>query len=200
MKNDKTFEELINFGNDFIEFHFPEIARKYFQQALKIKPKNPVALDGLAWTYHMEGKNSKAKNFLERAIQLDKNFAEAYTDLGCVLQELGDADKAEKMHKKCLEIDPAREDAKFNLVHLYFSAKRFDELELFFEDNADVLSKKIELLQLLGEVKIIKKDFREAVNIFNKCLSIDEHNVEAGILLSFVEFELEQQSHSPIKQ
>ena len=61
MKN--SFEKYIEMGNNLIENGEPEIARKCFQKALKIKVEHPVALDGLAWTYHMEGNNKKHETF-----------------------------------------------------------------------------------------------------------------------------------------
>ena len=192
MEKMKNYNSFISFGNDFIKSNAPELARKFFNQALEVKPEDPIALDGLAWTYHMEGKNKKARKILERAINLDSNFAEAYTDLGCILHTLGETKEAEKMHKKSLEIDPSRYDAKWNLALLYFQTNRFTDLEVFLENNIDVLTQKNELLQMLGEVKIIKKDFQKAKNIFTQCLEKDEHNVEAGILLSYVEFEMKE--------
>jgi len=91
---EKIFENYINIGNDLIDNGEPDVARRCFEKALALKPDNPVALDGLAWTYHMEGKNKKARTLLERSIKKDPAFAEAYTDLGCVLHELGDINDA----------------------------------------------------------------------------------------------------------
>ncbi|RLD10643.1 MAG: hypothetical protein DRI44_05550 [Chlamydiae bacterium] len=190
MKN--SFEHYVKLGNRLIKDNAPHIARECFQKALKLKPENPVALDGLAWTYYMEGNNIKARNLLERSIKRDPTFAEAYTDLGCVLHELGDITGAEKMHKKSLKIDPARDDARQNLACFYFSLQRFDDLEKFLERSEKLSGKKSELLQLLGEVKIIKNDYQSAKEIFTQCLEIDEHNVEAGILLTYTELQLNQ--------
>ncbi len=187
-----SFEKHIEMGNNLIENDKPEIARKCFQKALSLKIENHVALDGLAWTYHMEGNDTKARQLLERSIKKNPNFAEAYTDLGCVLYELGDINQAEKMHKKCLELDPTRDDAKWNLAHLYFSVQRYEEMEKFLEKAEDILENKSEILQLLGEVKIMKKDFSKARDIFSKCLEIDEHNVEAGILLTYIELQMKE--------
>ena len=141
----------------------------------------------------MEGNNTKARQLLERSIKKDPAFAEAYTDLGCVLHELGDINAAEKMHKTCLNLDPARDDAKHNLAYLYFSVKRFDDLEKFLEKSEKLLNNKSELLQLLGEVKIMKNDLPKARDIFLKCLEIDQHNVEAGILLTYTELQMKEQ-------
>ena len=57
----KNFEHYINIGNDLIKNGEPDVARRCFEKALAMKPENPVALDGLAWTYHMEGNNTKAR-------------------------------------------------------------------------------------------------------------------------------------------
>jgi len=190
MKN--SFENYINIGNDLIENGEPDVARRCFEKALALKPENPIALDGLAWTYHMEGKNTKARTLLERSIKKDPIYAEAYTDLGCVLHELGDINAAEKMHKTCLNLDPARDDAKHNLAYLYFSVKRFDDLEKFLEKSEKLLNSKSDLLQLLGEVKIMKNDLPKARDIFLKCLEIDQHNVEAGILLTYIELQMKE--------
>jgi tetratricopeptide (TPR) repeat protein len=186
------FQKHINSGNDFIDKGKSKNAREYFKKALNLIPENAEALDGLAWTYYIEGNYSKAKKLLEKAIEIDPTFAEAYTDLGCVMQELGEFGEAEKLHKYCLKLNPERADAKHNLAILYYSTDRFDEAEAFLENSEDLVKSNADLLFLLGEIKMDKEDFSGAADIFKKCLEFDPHNVEAGIFLTQAELELEE--------
>ena len=185
------FQKYINSGNDFIDKGKSKNARESFKKALNLIPENAEALDGLAWTYYIEGNYSKAKKLLEKAIEIDSKFAEAYTDLGCVMQEIGEFGEAERLHKYCLKLDPERTDAKHNLAILYYSTDRFEEAEAFLENSETLVKSNADLLFLLGEIKMDKEDFSGAADIFKKCLEIDPHNVEAGIFLTQTELELE---------
>ncbi len=185
------FQKHINSGNDFIKKGKSKTARESFKKALNLIPSSAEALDGLAWTYYTEGNYSKAKKLLEKAIKIDPKFAEAYTDLGCVMQELGEFGEAERLHKWCLKLEPKRNDAKHNLAILYLFTGRLDEAETLIKRSDNLLKGDSELLLQLGEIKMDKKEFLDAVEIFKKCLEIDPHNVEADIFLTQSELELE---------
>ncbi len=172
-------QKYINSGNNFINKGQSERARECFEKALELLPDNAEALDGLAWTYYIEGNNSKAKTLLEKSIKIDPNFAEAYTDLGCVMHELGEVDEAERLHIWCLKLDSERSDAVFNLAMLYYSTGRLDKAESFLEESEKILNSSPDLLLILGEIKLEKKEFSRAADAFRKCLELDPHNVEA---------------------
>ena len=88
----------------------------YFEKAIVEDPAYGLAYAGLADTYFLmslldwmdpqEGRD-KAVELAQKALELDENLAEAYTVLASLYDYIDwDWDRAEKMHKRALELNP----------------------------------------------------------------------------------------------
>jgi len=69
-------------------------ALKDFDQALKLKPKDPALLTYKGIVYYAKGQNSQAMQLFEEVIKLNPNFARAYYQRGMVYQSQEKYDKA----------------------------------------------------------------------------------------------------------
>ena len=65
-------------------------AEAIYQQILQIDPNQPAALHLLGVIAHQVGKNDLAFDLLTKTITIKPSYAEAYKDLGLVLQDLGE--------------------------------------------------------------------------------------------------------------
>ncbi|MBN1869721.1 MAG: tetratricopeptide repeat protein [Candidatus Omnitrophica bacterium] len=81
-------------GLVYIRHDMPEKAVESFQEALKIRPNDPVTYFTMAEAYTVLGENSKAKEALEEAILLDPEYAEAYYNLAGICAFLGKTSEA----------------------------------------------------------------------------------------------------------
>jgi tetratricopeptide (TPR) repeat protein len=81
------------------------------RKAEELQPDDPAVLFGLGSFYFLApgiagGNIDKAKIYLERAINSDPLFADAYVRLAQVYKAKGDSQKFQEYLKKALEIDP----------------------------------------------------------------------------------------------
>lgn len=108
-------------------------AISYYSPALAIAPSSEVAYRIGLCSLHLQQVDS-AIGYFERSIQLDPNFAAAYSDLGYALLQRSQPNEAKKIWERSLQLD-----SKFILVYLSFSVKEID--------------KKLSLVeQLLGQI------------------------------------------------
>jgi Tfp pilus assembly protein PilF len=80
----------------------------------------------------------KARDLLERAIQIDPGYAIAHHMLGRVFTRLKDLDRAEFHYRKCLEIKPAEYWNYLYLAGLLESKKRNSEAEELYLHAIDL--------------------------------------------------------------
>lgn len=117
----------------------------YLRGLHEANPSSPVIADGLGELYLSQGRFSDAVTFLEKSAQ-DTKYAEfAYTRLGSVYEQMGDADKAADYYRKAInhqssELDKRRTDgqatelleadlarSQLDLAHLLIKERRCDE-------------------------------------------------------------------------
>ena len=68
---------------------------------------------------NLRRESQKAISCYEKAIQINPNFANAYYNLGTILNELGESQKAISCYEKAIQINPNYIDAHNNLgLHL----------------------------------------------------------------------------------
>ena len=128
-----------------------------FRLAIINDPLNPACHFHLADALYRQRKPDGAIERYHIAVELDHNFLEAWTQLGCVLSETGDAAGARDAFQIALDVHPDYPDAHF---HLAGTLEQLDQ----FEEAADHWRKYLEFDQrgpwaetarqrLLGEIE-----------------------------------------------
>lgn len=79
-------------------------------KALKIDPDSGGGHNNLGYIYYLKG-DYQARKFLDKAIEIDPNYAEAYTSRGDLFSATGDVKAALKDLDRALVIDPGNEGA-----------------------------------------------------------------------------------------
>jgi len=105
-----------------------EQAKAIYEQALKIDPKYAVTLTNLGLTEISLGMRNKDASYLakaaehfEKALEYDRQHAEAYNGLGVVLRLRGDLNGSINMWKKVVELNPRHRFALYNLGQAYLN-------------------------------------------------------------------------------
>ncbi|MGH8556741.1 MAG: tetratricopeptide repeat protein, partial [Methylococcales bacterium] len=80
-------------------------ARKYLDQAIKLKPDDPVIIDSYGWLQFKLGNHEKALGYLKRAFSENPD-PEIAAHLGEVLWVSGHVDEAKDVWRKALIADP----------------------------------------------------------------------------------------------
>jgi type IV pilus assembly protein PilF len=89
-----------------------KMAEKYYQEALKLQPKFPIALRGLGRTYLKMGEVAKAQEVLFEAISSEPDFTPAYIDLAKTYLMTGETEKAKNAYQHVIKIAPESSFAK----------------------------------------------------------------------------------------
>ena len=117
-KAQKTEEESILRGNEFVQQKEYKKAIKEYENALKMNPKSAKAhlLAGL--TYANAGDLDKAIQFSQYALTIEPSFA-AYNNLGLIYANKGELEKSVEMYEKALKLNPTSYRAWYQLGLVY---------------------------------------------------------------------------------
>ena len=81
-----------------------------------------------------------AEECFTRAVQINPYFAEAYANLGLMLDKRGVIDLAEDCYRYSIAINPLHSETHLNLGVLLANRKQFDEAEVRIVYESDVSS------------------------------------------------------------
>jgi Flp pilus assembly protein TadD len=98
-----------------------------YEQALKLRPADPVALVNLSLVYAALGRFSDSEMVLRRVLSHDSNNATAHFNLGLLYGQLGRFKQAERSLRRAWELDPNNASAAFNLAVVLGQQKRYAE-------------------------------------------------------------------------
>ena len=87
---------------------------------------------------NLDNKNhKKAKEFLDIAVELDKNSSESYYLTGCIYYDLENYEKAIEKFKTAVSIAPNTEEYYNKIAQSYFRLKMYNEAYLYYKEAAD---------------------------------------------------------------
>jgi Tfp pilus assembly protein PilF len=118
-------------GTAYLRLGQSDRAESEFWAALEIDPNYEEALFNLA-LLEMESDVSKAFSLLQKAIDIDPQYAEAHRELGVVFQKEGNLEEAEYHLRRTLELDPTDYWAQMYLANLLGVQGRNDEAEQMY--------------------------------------------------------------------
>lgn len=117
------------FGEDYSK------VREFAKNALKINPKNYIALNNLAMSYLFELKHKETENLLNEVIKIKPNFADAYKNLGSLYAHLGNHEKSEEHLKFNLTLEPNDKSKNLLLAECLLFQNKFKEAWHYYEDR-----------------------------------------------------------------
>jgi tetratricopeptide (TPR) repeat protein len=142
--------------------------------ALKEFPDSP---DLLLARIQLEIPDTRKSNALEELLQLHPNFALAHNELGNLLLQVDERDKALDHLQKAVHIRPDNLVFQKNLADLYYVGfeRIQDALEIYLK-LLEASPKDVEILLIIGNICTSLKKFDEA-NVFYTCvLEVDPKN------------------------
>ncbi len=122
-KADEWFRE----GCRLAEENEIDAAIEAFRLALIDEPLNPAHHFHLADVLYREGRPEAAIERYYMTVELDHNFLEAWTQLGCLLAETGRTPAAQEAFRVALDLHPDYPDAHFHLAELLERSGQRDE-------------------------------------------------------------------------
>jgi len=144
-------------------------AVKFYEEKVKAKPDNSVLRNQLGFSYAKLGKYMEARREYDKAIELNKNYAEAYYNLGTLLMSrpfllLNDA---VKQFDKAIELNPNYAKAYNNrgMTYTYLGdfekAKKDLETALKLSPDNKVFKDNLEYCSRMEDVNRVLLENRE---------------------------------------
>jgi len=115
-------------------------------------------------------------NKIESPWYIDVGKDRLYFDVGDYCEKRGNYQKAEKLYKKALEVNPVYLDAYEALGNLYMKLKRFKDAEVMFKKMAALEGDGADAYIKLGYWCRMHKMFDEALKMYKKAQQIDPFN------------------------
>jgi tetratricopeptide (TPR) repeat protein len=128
LKHERHARLLTRLGSTYVALDDNGAARDAYEEAVRINPEYEEALYNLA-VLEEETNPQKSVELLERAIQIDPNYAIAHQVLGRLHQKAKDLTLAEYHFRRSLEIDPADYWSNIYLANLLGILGRNEEAE-----------------------------------------------------------------------
>ncbi len=132
-----TVEQLEQLGDDMRASKEMLQAVDCYQAALRKTPKSAVLYNKIGMAYLAMREYSKSRKALEKATKLDRNYPEAYNNLGAVWyaqafttpkkKSLGDIKKAVRYYTKAIGINDNYASFHSNLGTAYLDLKEYDK-------------------------------------------------------------------------
>ena len=163
----------VAWGNLFLQKHNPGEAGGLYEEALASNANHPGALAGMA-KRSAGRQESKAQEMLERALQVNPNFAEARLLLARMHLEREEYGIAGEELEKTLRVNPLSLEARSLLaVSAYFQG---NSATVERESIPRILSENPAYGQVfadLGDFLLLQRQFATAVDFYRRALEID---------------------------
>ncbi|HVM59794.1 MAG TPA: tetratricopeptide repeat protein [Verrucomicrobiae bacterium] len=163
-----------------------EEALQQCQQALQIKPDDPVAHDNWGSVLLKTGKPREAVEQYARAVDLKPDSAEAQYNYGNALFQVGRVEEAIGHYEMAARINPNLRGLQYNLGNALLHAGRAEEAIAHYEravldapDNAEARNRLATALALVGRVQ-------EAISNYERALELRPENAEAANNLAWL--------------
>ncbi|MCH7977496.1 MAG: tetratricopeptide repeat protein [Acidobacteria bacterium] len=163
----------VAWGNLFLQKHNPGEAGALYEEALESNANHPGALAGMA-KRSAGRRESKAQEMLERALQVNPNFAEARLLLARMHMEREEYGAAKEELEKTLRVNPLSLEARsLRAVSAYLQG---DAATVEQESIPRILSQNPAYGQVfadLGDFILLQRQFATAVDFYRRALEID---------------------------
>lgn len=139
-------------------------------------PNNPRVLQGMGVLSFRNGESEAGEAYLQKAIELKPDYADAHFNLGNIHRSSYRLDKAETALRKALEIDPDHYKALAYLAPVLCKQKKWSEANLFCERAIALQPKSPEAYTAMGTIKLENGDSAQGLACLQKSLSIKPKN------------------------
>ncbi len=164
-----------------------ELNEKNFNKA-KIVSEKLLDLINDAETNYIHGNVLKLQKkfkesiiFYQKAIELKKNYFEAYNNLATSQKNVGLKHEAFENYKHAINLKANNLEANYNLANLLYDEKRFEEAREIYERVIKIDSNFAQSYLFIGLINSVQGNFEEAKNYFLKAIDKDKFLTEAYV-------------------
>ena len=143
---------------------------RLLKQLIDKYPKEKRAYLALANTYGYE-ESDKAIEQLNKALEIDPNYSDAFNSLGLYYRYQGDFEKALELTKKYASVSPDQANPIDNLANLYFREGRIDEAIAKFKEALRVRPNFVWSTMALHYISALNQDYSEAGRMLDQLIA-----------------------------
>ncbi|CAN5723293.1 hypothetical protein BH24ACI3_BH24ACI3_03160 [soil metagenome] len=178
-------------GNELLAQESQAVAKKFFEEALSINPKNAPAYFGLAEIQSDSGEESEAVANYEKALEADGDLTEIYVPLGILYYQQGNFAKADEFLTKSVKIDDKNAVSQQFLGLVRLQQGRNVDAQQAFSLSKTLDQTNAKAFYYSGESLTRLDRNKDAVKDFQKAIDLDPKYFEAWYGLGTALFELE---------
>ena len=142
-------------------------------------PDDDDALVALGNVYRKFGDTARALPQWEKALVLNPKRADAYDAMASVAMEKGEHDRAVQLWQKAIAVDPDRRGLRSTMAQALSRAEKHDEAILALEEEVARYPVSATAQFLLGQERLLKKDYAGAKVCYEKAAAEDPNHVGA---------------------
>ncbi|MES0880795.1 tetratricopeptide repeat-containing sulfotransferase family protein [Roseibium sp. SCP14] len=138
------------------------------------------------------GKHFAAMVALEKAIEIDETYPQAFNNLGIVHFERGEFDKAIDCYKKCIELQPEYPEAHNNIANAYRATGALTEAMAHYDQAVELRENYPEAYNNMGSALRAQERFEEAEFCYRKAIALKPDYGEAAnnLAVQFIGLEM----------
>jgi len=115
-----------------------EAAIQFYEDLLKIDPKNAPAMNMIGIAYLDLSNYDEAKKYFARSVKTDKKFSSAVNNLGMVYYHQKNFRRAIREYQRAVMIDASQAGTHANLGFAYYNTKKFPEAAVEFQKAIEI--------------------------------------------------------------
>ncbi|XP_064474918.1 cell division cycle protein 27 homolog isoform X2 [Ornithodoros turicata] len=142
--------------------------------------------------FSLQREHETAIRFLQRAIQIDPDFAYAHTLLGHELAATEELDKAMSCFRKAILVDPRHYNAWYGIGMIYYKQERYGMAEIHFKRALEINPQSSVLLCHIGVVQHALKKTEECILTLDQAMAMDSRNPLCKFHRASIFFSLER--------
>ena len=158
-----------------LQRQFAKAGRLYIE-ILKKNPYHADSLHLLGTALAQDGQQKQAVNYINRAINLKPMQVQYRVNLGVILQDLGQYDKAKASYESAIKIDDQYAEAYYNLAKLYKQMELPEATLLTYDYLLSFSPKRQDALINMGNIFSDQGLFGQAIKCFQTAIHVDSEN------------------------
>jgi len=171
------------FGAMALQLSLWQDAIAAFQQTLKLRQNDPVALYSLGRAFLGEWKFEDARQQFARYVETRPDDASGHCALGMTLAALERTQEAREQFERSIALAPEQTESYFRLGLIELNVKDLDEAATNFRHVLTRDSKHTGALSALGRVAFEQKRYSDAIDLLQRALASDDSLREAHYYL-----------------
>lgn len=165
-------------------------AETYGLYWLRLSPRNYLAHSLLAGSYARDQDYDRAKDYYQKAIELNPHFADGYYNLGGICFDLGKYREAIPSYKKAIELNPDLATAHNNLANVYYKLADYDQAQTLYKKAIELNRYSVRPYYNLGIIYHEMHNHEQAQVLYKKAIAMDPYFADAYYNLGNVYYDL----------